>query len=252
MRKPNQLFVFLLLGLIMSSCYTRELYYSFEPSHGGVIVGSSYYYLAQVREYRMPKGISRFPDGGMSKETRQVFGLFRTDSLANTTQLVYQMPDVFGWPVRYSTRIDKNDSFIVFGIANVSFADSLDGIYLYNLKNNSFSRYSKSKALPSISEFNQIVYCIDNKLSVDDIDGTQLFSYVMNSKPVFVDWKNDDEIYIYHSNPFSVQMLKLSTGKTINTNLEYVSNYAQEKSKSQIICVIKTSNPDLKELLMER
>ncbi len=245
-------FLFVVLGLLLSSCYTRELYYSFEPSHGGVTVGSSYYYLAQVRESRMPKGISRFPDGGMSKETRQVFGLFRTDSLANTTQLVYQMPDIIGWPVRYSTRIDKNDSFVVFGIANVSFADSLDGIYLYNLKSNTLRRYSKSKALPSISEFNQIAYCVDNKLSVDDIDGTQLFSYILNSKPVYVDWKTDDEIYIYFSNPNSVQMIKLSTGKTTNTDLNYISNYAQEKSKGQILRVIKSSNPDLKELLKEQ
>lgn len=243
------MFLFIVLGLFLSSCYTRELYYSLEPSHGGVVVGSSYYYLAQVREFRLPKGISRFPDGGMSKETRQVFGLFRTDSLANTTQLVYQLPNVYGWPVRYSTRIDKNDSFIVFGIANVCFSDSLDGIYLYNLKNNGFTQYSKSKALPSISEFNQIAYCVDNKLSVYDIDGTQLFSYVLNSKPVFVDWKTDDEIYIYLSNPASVKMLKLSSGKTTNTELVYAPNYAQEKNKTQILKVISSSTPDLKELL---
>lgn len=245
-------FVSVVLGLLLSSCYTRELYYSFEPSHGGVSVGSSYYYLAQVREYRLPRGINRFPDGGMSKETRQVFGLFRTDSLANTTQLVYQMPDIIGWPVRYSTRIDKNDSFVVFGIANVSFADSLDGIYLYNLKSNIFTRFSKDKALPSISEFNQITYCIENKLSVDDLDGTQLFSYILNSKPVYVDWNTDDDIYIYFSNPNAVQMIKLSTGKTTNTDLNYISNYAQEKSKGQILRVIKSSNPDLKELLKEQ
>ncbi len=244
-------FVSVVLGLLLSSCYTRELYYSFEPSHGGVTVGSSYYYLAQVREYRMPKGISRFPDGGMSKVTRQVFGLFKTDSLENSTKLVYKLPDVYGWPVRYSTRIDENDSFVVFGIVNVSFPDSLDGIYLYNLKNKSFSRYSKSKALPSISEFNQIAYCIDNKLSVDDIDGTQLFSYILNSIPAFVDWNTNDEIYIYFSNPNSAQMLQLSTGKTSSTDFNCISNYAQEKSKSQILKVIKTSNPDLRELLKE-
>lgn len=235
-------FLCLIFSLLLTSCYTRELYYSFEPSHGGVTVGSSYFYLAQVREYRMPKGISRFPDGGMSRETRQVFGLFKTDSVENSTKLVYQLPDVYGWPVRYSTRIDKNDSFLVFGVFNVSFPDSIDGIYLYNMKNNTCRRYSKSKTLPAISEFNQLAYSIENRLSIDDIDGTQLFSYVLNSKPVFVDWKTDDEIYIYLSNPNSVKMLKLSTGRTTNTELEYAPNYAQEKSKSQILKVVKTSN----------
>lgn len=244
-------FLSVVLGLLLSSCYTRELYYSFEPAHGGVVVGSSYYYLAQVREYRLPKGISRFPDGGMSKETRQVFGLFITDSVMNQTFLVHKMDDIFGWPSRYETRIDRNDSFIICAIANVNFPDSLDGIYLLHLKNNNFKKYSNLKVLASISDFNQIAYCLDNKLSVDDIDGTQLFSYVLNSKPVFVDWKTDDEILIYFSNPFSVQTIRLSTGKTTNTDLDYVSNYAQEKTKSQILKLIGKSNPDLKDLLRE-
>jgi len=249
MKKLYLFFLFIVFDLLLSSCYTRELYYSFEPSHGGVTVGSSYYYLAQVREYRMPKGISRFPDGGISKETRQVFGLFRTDSLANTTQLVYQLPDIFGWPVRYSTRIDKNDSFVVFGIANVSFSDSLDGIYLFNFKNNVIKKFSSNKALPTISDLGQIAYCVENKLSIDDLDGTNLFSYILNEKPVFVDWKNSNEIFLFNSNPFRVQVIRLSTGKTTLTSIEYPSNYRQEITKSDIIKVFNLSSFDFKEFL---
>lgn len=113
MKRLYLLSLFIVLCLLLSSCYTRETCtIPLSLSHGGVVVGFSYYYLAQVREFRKPKLLgAALPDGGMSKETRQVFGLFRTDSLANTTQLVYQMPDIYGWPVRYSTRIDKNDSF---------------------------------------------------------------------------------------------------------------------------------------------
>lgn len=253
MKKLHQIFLFIfLLPFLMSSCYTRELYYSFEPSHGGVTVGSSYYYLAQVREYKLPKGISRIPDGGMSRESRQVFGLFRTDSTENKTSLEYTLKDVYGWPVRYSTRIDRNTLLLVFGIANVSVSDSLDGIYIYNLKSKSLRKYSEVKALPAISESkNQVAYCIENKLSIYDYDGIQLFSYVLNTKPVFVDWKNDDEIFIFQSNPFKVLSIKLSTGKTTETELEYIPNYAQEKTKSQILKVINSSNPDLKELLVK-
>ncbi len=236
-------------GILLTSCYTRELYYSFEPSHGGVAVGESYYYLAQVREYKLPKGISRFPDGGMSKETRQVFGLFRTDSIQNKTFLVYTMPSIYGWPVRYSTRFDKNESFIVFGISNVSYPDSLDGIYLFNLKSNVVKKFSSNKALPTISDLGQIAYCVENKLSIDDIDGTNLFSYILNEKPVFVDWKNPDEILIFNSNPFRVQVIRLSTGKTTLTSIEYPSNYGQEITKSDIIKVFNSSSPDLKVFL---
>lgn len=235
--------------ILLTSCYTRELYYSFEPSHGGVTVGESYYYLAQIREYRMPKGISRFPDGGMSRETRQVFGLFKTDSIENKTFLVYRMPNIYGWPVRYSTRFDKNESFIVFGICNVSFSDSLDGIYLFNLRNNVLKKFSSNKALPTISDFSQIAYCVENKLSIDDIDGTNLFSYILNEKPVFVDWKDNDEIYIYNPNPFKVKVVRLSTGKTTLTNNDYPSNYGQEITKSDIVKVFNSSSPDLKGFL---
>lgn len=240
------MFVF---GILLTSCYTRELYYSFEPSHGGVTVGTSYYYLAQIREHRMPKGISRFPDGGMSKETRQVFGLFCTDSVANKTTLVFQMSNIYGWPVRYSTRFDKNETFIVFGISNVSFPDSIDGIYLFSLKNSDLRRFSNSKALPSISEINQIAYCVENKLSIDDLDGTNLFSYILNDKPVFVDWKDSDEIYVFNTNPIRVHIINISLGKTILTDKEYPRNYGQENSKSDILRVVKTTNPDLKGFL---
>jgi len=249
MRALNILCLAFMFGNLLTSCYTRELYYSFEPSSGGVTAGESYYYLAQVREYRMPKGISRFPDGGMSKETRQVFGLFRTDSIQNKTFLIYTMPNIYGWPVRYSTRFDKNESFIVFGISNVSYPDSLDGIYLFNLKSNVVKKFSSNKALPTISDLGQIAYCVENKLSIDDIDGTNLFSYILNEKPVFVDWKNTGEIYIFNSNPFRVQVIVLSTGKTTLTNNDYLSNYGQGIKKSDIIKVFNSSSPDLKGFL---
>lgn len=247
----NLYFLFIMFGILFSSCYTRELYYSFEPSHGGVVVGSSYYYLAQVREFRKPKGISRFPDGGMSREERQIFGLFRTDSVENKTHLVYRMDDICCWPARFSTRMDKNESYIVFGIINVNFPDSLDGIYLYNISSKTLKRYSQIKSLPAISGNNRIAFCVENKLTVNDLDGIQLFSYILNAKPVYITWNDGDEIFIYFSEPFMVQKIKLSTGKTTTIEKEYLPNYAQERTKTQILKVIRDSNPDLKGFLNE-
>lgn len=247
----NLYFLFIMFGILFSSCYTRELYYSFKPSHGGVVVGSSYYYLAQVRESRKPKGISRFPDGGMSREERQIFGLFRTDSVENKTHLVYRMDDICCWPARFSTRMDKNESYIVFGIINVNFPDSLDGIYLYNISSKTLKRYSQIKSLPAISGNNRIAFCVENKLTVNDLDGIQLFSYILNAKPVYITWNDGDEIFIYFSEPFMVQKIKLSTGKTTTIEKEYLPNYAQERTKTQILKVIRDSNPDLKGFLNE-
>ncbi|MGE0077467.1 MAG: hypothetical protein AB7S48_06380 [Bacteroidales bacterium] len=250
MRKQLLYWLIVFMEFIMSSCYTRELYYSFEPSSGGVTVGSSYYYLAQVREYRMPEGISRFPDGGISKEVRQVFGFFRTDSVEDKTYLVSRLDEICCWPSWYATRIERNESVIVFGIMNVCEHDSLEGIYIYDLENKTLRKFSKAKGLPAISNFtNRVAYCVDNKLCIDDIDGTPLFSYILNAKPVFVSWNNDDEIFVFLSNPNRVQTIKLSTGKTTDTDFKYLSNHGQEKFKSNILKVFKDTNPDLKQLL---
>ena len=237
--------------ILLGSCYHKEINYSFTTSYGGVVVGSSYYYLAQIREYKMPKGISRFPDGGMSKELRQQFGIYKTDSIDKSTMLVAQMNDVQGWPVRFSSRIEKNNELIAIGLKNINLADSVDGIYFLNLKNGKFERYNHEKALPSLSPLkSEIAYCIGNKLCIDDFEThTALFCYVLNSEPVFVTWKNESEILLYFSNPFNVKILDINDGKVRQTDLKYISNFGQELNATQINNLIRESKPDLKKIL---
>jgi hypothetical protein len=195
---------------LLSSCYHKELNYAFDPSYGGVVAGPSCYYLANVREFKMPKGISTFPDGGITKDVRQLFGLFRTDTLTNSTVLISRLGKIVGWPSRYSTRIDKNSSFIAIGIVNVTQADSVSGIYLYSFKSEKLEKYSKKGALPALSKDGLLLaYCINNKLVVDDYSTkTKLFSYLLNFEPVFV--------------------LNISTGRTSDSNLRYIKNFDQE------------------------
>lgn len=237
--------------IMLTSCYYRELHYSFETSHGGVKVDSSYYYLAQVREYRLPKGISRFPDGGVSREIRQLFGLFKTDSIEKTTVLVAKLNDLIGWPVRYSTRLEKNDSYIAIGIINVNLPDTINGIYLFSVKDGSLRKYSGEKSLPSISnQASRIAYCVGNKLVIDDYSSnTTLFSYLLNATPVFISWKNDREILLFYANPFHVKILNLDNGKVSPTDLKYIPNYNQELDATTINRLIRESNPDLKGFL---
>jgi len=81
---------------ILYSCYHKELNYSFDTSYGGVVVGSSYYYLANVSEFRRPKSIRKLPDGGIPKGVRHLFGLFKTDSLSSSTVLITRLGDIDG------------------------------------------------------------------------------------------------------------------------------------------------------------
>lgn len=241
----------LLFISILCSCYHKELLYSYDTSSGGVVVGSSYFYLAKVREFQMPKGISRFPDGGMSRDVRQLFGLFKTDTLSNSTVLIARLGDVVGWPSRFSTRVEKSNHYIAFGIINVTMPDSVNGIYLFNLKEGKLVKYSKNGALPAISSYSSnIAYCIRNKLCIDDYTSkTLLFSYVLNFEPVFVSWKSEDEIYLFLSNPFEVKILNISTGKTTNTDLKYIKNYNQEIDINRIIETLRKTSSDPKEVL---
>ncbi len=237
--------------LLLSSCYHRELAYSFKRSTGGVLTGSSCYYLAQIREYRNPKGISRFPDGGQTKEIRQLFGLFKTDTISKSTLLVAGLGDVNGWPVRYKTRIEKNGSDIAIGIVNINLPDSINGIYLYNISSGRILKYSDEEALPSLSESgSQIAYCSNKILSVEDyINKTSLARYTLDIKPVFISWGNENEILLFCSDPFRVMELDLRSGTVKSSEAEYIANYSQEIGASEISKMVEKTYPDLKELL---
>jgi hypothetical protein len=248
----NRVFIIAIVLLTtLNSCFHKELNYSYEPSQGGVISGSSCFYLAQLREFQKPKGISTFPDGGMSRDVRQLFGLFKTDTLTSSTILVTRLGSVVGWPVRYSTRIEKNFYYIAIGIVNINFPDSINGIYLYSIKTGNLEKYSKEGALPSLTESGTLIaYCVKNRLVVDDCPTkTTLFSYLLNYEPVFVKWKNDKEILLFLSNPFRVNVLNISTGKTSETDLNYLKNYDQEIEITQINRILQPTSEKTKTLL---
>lgn len=248
---------FLYLAIVilstLTSCYHRELVYSFDTSHGGVTYGGSYYYLAQAREYQLPKGISRFPDGGVPRDIRIMFGLYKTDTISKSTTLVSQLSNPTGWPSRYSTRLDKNSECIAIGIVNATLTDSLCGIYLYDFKSGKLNRYSKVSGLPALcSTGNQMAYCVMNKLVVDDYPSkTTLYSYLLNTAPVFVTWKSNNEICIYFFNPKVVKILNTSTGKNPSSDLKYRPNYDQEIDISQINKLLK-GNPDLAKEMLDK
>ncbi len=237
--------------LMLSSCYHRELVYSFEKSSGGVMAGSSCYYLAQVREYRNPKGISRFPDGGQTKEIRQIFGLFKTDSISKLTVLAARLGDVYGWPVRYKTRLEKNGSEIAIGIVNINLPDSVNGIYLFNLNSGRILKYSAEESLPALSKSgSQIAYFSNKILSVEDYRvKSPAIRFPLDIEPVFISWGNDDLIFLFCSDPFRVMELDLKTGKINSSDMGYIANYNQELGATEIKNIVNKTIPDLSKLL---
>jgi hypothetical protein len=241
----------LILTMILSSCYYRELVYSFNRSGGGVYEDNSCYYLAQVKEFRRPKGISRFPDGGTIKELRQLFGFFRTDTLADSTEVVAVIRDLRGWPSRFKTRIENNGTDITIGIANISFPDSVNGIYFYNLKSERFYKYSEKGVFPTLSKTGtRIAYCKDTILSVENYSDRSLIStYTLDTEPVYICWEDENIILLFCSDPFRVMELDLNSGKVNSTDMEYIRNYNQEAGIMEINRLTDRSSPDLKMLL---
>ena len=201
--------------------------------------------------FKNQKALVPFLMAGMSKDVRQLFGLFRTDTLTSSNILVTKLGNVVGWPSRYSTRVGKNPWYIAIGIMNVTQPDSIDGIYLYNFKNEKLEKYSKVGALPSLSGSGSLMaYCIHNKLVIDDYESKNtLFSYLLNFEPVFVTWKSDNEIYIFFSNPFRVKVLNIKTGLTSDSRLKYIKNFDQEVGIERISKIFKGSPKGLKEIL---
>jgi len=249
--------IWILLSIIMlmlNSCYYRELVYSFDRSTGGVYADSLCYYLARVREYRNPKGISRFPDGGQVKVLRQLFGLFRTDTMNNRTEMAAILADVKGWPSRYKSRLEKNGTDIAIGILNISFPDTVNGIYLYNLRSGRILKYSGEGDMPTLSKTGtRIAYCRDKMLLVEDYsDKTPINSYSLDTVPVFLSWKDENKILLYCSDPFRVMVLDLKDGALKKSGMDYIPNYGQEVGATEIRIIVERSSPDLKRFLDNR
>ena len=252
MKSKILIFIVLIISLsILSLCYHRPPVCSFEISSGGVLVGSSCYYLAQVREYRNPKGISRFPDGGQVKEIRQIFGLFKTDSISRITVLATRFGDVYGWPVRFKTRLEKNRSDIAIGIVNINLPDSINGIYLYNISSGKIMKYSDEEALPALAiTGSQIAYCSNKILSIEDYSSkTYAATYPVEITPVFISWSGEQEILLFCSEPFRVLKLNLETGKIDSSDMDYIANYKQELGTTEIKNMVKIPSSDLWRLL---
>jgi hypothetical protein len=244
--------ILIISGMIMlSSCYQRELVRSFEESSGGVMVGSSCYYLAQLREYRNPKGISRFPDGGQAKEIRQIFGLFKTDSISKKTILAARLGDVYGWPVRYKTRLEKNNSDIAIGIVNINLPDAINGIYLYNFDSGRIIKYSVFEALPALSETGtKIAFCSNKLVYVEDYsEKIQVATYPVDTVPVFISWGDENKILLFCSDPFRVMELNLKTGKIDSSDMKYISNYKQELGAADIKNIVTITTSELRKLI---
>jgi hypothetical protein len=240
-----------LLILVLSSCHSIKPEFSFKVSSGGIMIGSSCYYLAQIREYRNPKGISRFPDGGQTKELRQLFGLFRTDTTDHCTVLAARFGDVSGWPVRYKTRLEKNGSDIAIGIVNINFPDSVDGIYLYSYKTGEIHKYSDVKALPALFKTDSLIaYCSGKTLSVEDYrDKKREEVFQLDVDPVFISWRDEGILLLFCSDPFRVMEFNLKTGTAVSSDLKYVTNYNQEVGASEISRIVKRASPDLRRIL---
>lgn len=241
----------LILMMILSSCYYREVVYSFNRSRGGVYEDNTCYYLAQVKEFRRPKGISRFPDGGTIKELRQLFGFFMTDTLADSTEVLAVMNDLSGWPSRYKTRLENNGTDIVIGIADISSPDPVNGIYFYNLNSGRFYKYSGEGVFPTLAKTGtRIAYCKDTILSVEDYSDKSLIdTYTLDTEPVYICWEDENRILLFCSDPFRVLELNLNSGKINSTELEYIKNYNQEVGIMEINRLTDRSSPDLKMLL---
>jgi hypothetical protein len=208
--------ILLVLFLSLAACYHKEVCYSFTPSNGGVRVEGSVYYLAQAREYRL----SKFPSG-IAKELRQVFGLFRTDTANCTTTIAARLVDICAFESCYKSHLEHGDSFIAFGVYNVAYPDSVDGVYLFNLKRNSLTRVARVKSLPTmLPNGSLIAYFSGNRLIIDEVaTRTTLLSYLLTSTPDFVSWKDAKTLLLCYPGAQAVLTLNLETGRIADTGL---------------------------------
>jgi hypothetical protein len=238
--------ILLLILMILPSCYQKEIHTSFKPSDGGAMEGTNLYFLAQAREYRLPKGISRFPDGGRARELRQVFGLYVTDTLSGSTGLLYRLPDIQRWPAGYSTRLEAKSGLVVFGIRELSPpsvtgtpAYAGNGIYLHTPATGVTGKITVTPALPTLANGGGAIAWFENDtLTTLERSTGQYSVFPVKANPAFIRWENPEYLLFYRRDTAQTLVFSFKDSELRTSQEPYLTHYGQAVKRSVILKAI--------------
>ena len=228
----------LVAGLVFCclSCYQKEITKTVEYSPGAWDTDrKNYIFLRWERDYFMPKGITRFPDGGIPKYVRDETFVCMYSKDTNSVRVITEGEGVpRGYPA--SARFSWKADFIVYKIWNADEAQNLlNPVILLNLKTLESSKFFEIGEMPELSpSADRIASIRKNSIWLMKTDGTggNIIFKSSGFELIFLMWEKENlmDLYVREKGRFTVYTLNLSDMSMNKSDKPYIQNFGNDST----------------------
>lgn len=233
-RKLISLMVLLMFFNIF--CYEKKLSWTVQYSDGAWNDSKTeFIFLRWERDYHMPKGLARFPDGGIPKYVRDeklICVYNRSSGQVRVAAKALGTPRGYPPSVRFSWKGD----IVVYKIWNAHHKqNSGNPVVLINMKSGQTREFLLAGEKPELSpDARKIATVKDNCVWIMNTDGSGGHAHFdpREFKLIFMMWTKTDEIdlYLEDQGQFVVYTLDLSRGKLTKSGKPFLKNFGNEST----------------------
>ncbi len=226
--------VFMLCSLF--SCYEKKLTQSVHYSSGTWNDSrTEFIFLRWERDYHMPKGITRFPDGGIPEYVRDERFICVYSKYTGEVKVIAEGkggPRGLPPSARFSWKGDR----AVYKIWNADKKEnSLNPVVVINMKTMESKEFFSVGENPELSpDSMKIVTVKENSVWMMNIDGTGGEMIFESGEPelIFLMWNKQDEIdlHLRDQGKFMVYILDLKKRELRRSGKPYLKNFGNEST----------------------
>ncbi len=239
MRKPAAIMtVIIMLGNIF--CYEKKLTTTVEYSAGAWNESrAEFVFLRWERDFYMPKGIAKFPDGGIPKYVRDEKFICVFSKKTGEVKVVANGRGVpRGYPP--SARFSWKGDNVVYKIWNADPAGNRGNpVVLINMKTFEQREFYDTGEMPELSPVGDMIATVKgNFLRIMKTDGSGARDVFQGGvlEIIFVMWREEQELelYVKEKGKFTVYNLSLSTGDLTKSARSYLKEFGNESVRDAL------------------
>ncbi len=232
-----------LLGGLFSlacCCYERKITKIVEYSNGAWNDdGSRFIFMQWERDFRMPKGLARFPDGGIPKYLRDECFVCVYDRAGKS---IRKIGTAVGKPRGYppAARFSWKGARAVYKIWNAHEAEnSQNPIMLIDMESYAQQKIIDQGEKPELSpDASRVAYIKGNALYIFDIPGRASVKAIEPSslELVFTMWNDERaiDLHVREAGSFAVYSLDIAQGRMSKSRKPYLKNFGNHHTPDAI------------------
>lgn len=235
MKKPAAIMtVIVMLSNIF--CYEKKVTSTVEYSAGAWNESrTEFVFLRWERDFHMPKGIAKFPDGGVPKYVRDDKSICVYSKKSGEVKVIAEGRGVpRGYPP--SARFSWKGDYAVYKIWNADPAENRGNpVVLINMKTLEQREFYDLGEMPELSPGGLMIATVKvNTVRIIKTDGSGARDVFKRDVPeiVFVMWREEAELelYVKEKAKFAVYNLSLITGDLKKSDKPYLKEFGNESA----------------------